>query len=285
MSDLRTVPPISEEFVPGTFRWKWYDRVKQHVARTHVLLIAEHGVGKTYTLRSIAAERGRPFWYVSASFGLERASLEGQYLPVYHDGHIGLEPMDGIVASAAAAGGDLMIDEFFRLPQDTQSNLFACMDAHRSSMSIAYRGGNIQVPESFRVIGATNPPSPMYPEVEIADRALLSRFGAVIRLPYPDGKELARYLKAVEFPRDRVVQTIHFAVRVKASFDKGDLDNFVSPRDLLFFGAALSAGMDHEQALEDTVVGKFHDRYHEAIRGFYRMQGKGAEGETMEEIK
>lgn len=273
-----------EEFLPGKFKWNWYDRVESHVKRTHTLLISEHGIGKTYTLRSIASTMKRPFYYVSASFGLERAALEGQYIPVYYDGHIGLEPMDGIVASAARneQGALLMIDEFFRLPGDIQSVLFAAMDAHRGDMTIAYRGETVRVPEGFRMVAATNPPSPMYPEVEIADRALLSRFGAVIRLQYPDGKELARYMSAIAFPRDRVVQTIHFAIRVKAAYDKGDLDNFVSPRDLLFFGQALSAGLDHVEALEDTVVGKFHDRYHEAIRGFYKMQGKGIEEGELE---
>src|SRR5439155_656704 len=101
----------------------------------------------------------------------------------------------------------------------------------------------------------------------IADRALLSRFGTVIRVKFPADRELARYMAHLNFPKQQLVQTINFTVKVRQAYEKGDLDNFLSPRDLGFFAGALNDGMAVADAFDDVIVGKFAERYEEAVRG------------------
>jgi len=268
-NEVRTVPPVPSEFAASKFRWNWHERVARGVRRGHTLVISDHGMGKTYTGRIIAGDTGLPMWYVSASYGLERSVLEGQYFPDTDQHGIRLVATDGIVSSAVLADGLLVIDEFFRLPGEVQSCLFAAMDAHRGDYTIAYRGATIRVGEHFRVLGFTNPPSPMYPEVEIADRALLSRFSTVINVPFPDGKEWARFMAHLKFPKEHLIRTINFLLRVRLAFQKGDIDNFVSPRDVVFFNDAITAGLSIDDAFADSIVGKFGARFEEAIRGFW----------------
>jgi len=298
MMDVRTVAPLSTEFKPSNFQWDWYSRFARSVKRSHTLLISDHGIGKTYAARTVAAELNVPVWYVSASHGLERSHLEGHYRPApageptkvqapddsWHVVQPGvqLEAWDGIVASAVQnkEGALLVIDEFFRLPGDVRSTLFAAMDTHGGDYTIAYRGHTFSVHPNFRVVGCTNPPSPLYPEVEVADRALLSRFGSVLRLPFPTDKEIARFMKHIGFPRDYVVRVVQFVRQIKQAYDKGDLDNFVSPRDVVFVAQALTAGLTLDESLEDSLYGKFSDRYREALSGLWASISKGATNAT-----
>jgi len=70
------------------------------------------------------------------------------------------------------------------------------------------------------------------------------------------------------------VQTINFTVKVRQAYEKGDLDNFLSPRDLGFFAGALNDSVPVADAFEDVIVGKFAERYEEAVRGFWKMHDR-----------
>ena len=277
-SSVIAVPPVPVDgFKPSKFRWSWYPRVLRSIKAGHTLIISDHGFGKTYTARIIAQELACPMYYVSAGYGLERSTFEGQFLPYQSEnGGVALQAVDGYVTAAILEsarnpnGALLVIDEFFRAPGETQSALMAAMDSHRGDYTITYRGETVTVGEKFRVLACTNDVSPMYPEVEVADRAVLSRFASVVRLKYPDAKELARFMAHAQFPERHVVPTIQFAMKVRAAFDKGELDNFISPRDLVFLGKALRSGVTVQEALEDTIFGKFARDKEEALLAFWK---------------
>lgn len=276
-SKVIAVPPVpTDGFKPSKFRWSWYPRVLRAIKAGHTLVISDHGLGKTYTGRIIAQELACPMYYVSAGYGLERSTFEGQFLPYQGEEGVALQAVDGYVTAAIIEstrnvnGALLVIDELFRAPGETQSALMAAMDSHRGDYTITYRGQTITVGEKFRVLAFTNDVSPMYPEVEVADRAVLSRFETVMRLKFPDAKELARFMAHVQFPEASVVKTIQFTMKVRDAFNKGELDNFISPRDLVFLGKALRSGTPPQEALEDTIFGKFAREKEEALLAFWK---------------
>ncbi len=312
--DVVTMPPSFDPargiFVPSDFEWEWTARLERAILRTHTLAIADHGIGKTITIFKLAKKHNARVWYFTASYGLERGVLEGQHFPKPNghpisvqdpDGHwhvisppVSLQAVDGFITSAIEAGrhGEkawLVVDEFFFLAKDVEPNLFAAMDTHQGIYSIAYRGGSVRVGPEFRVIGSTNAPSPMYPEAETSNRALLSRFGAIILIPFPSKTELGRYLGflARGLPKelqkvigDNAPRLVRFCLQVRQAQEKGELDNFVSPRDLTHFVNAVSAvgipksGNEQsviEEALDETVFPKFAPRYIPGVKDFWKL--------------
>lgn len=252
--DVYLTPPV--EVPPlGGWRWAWEREAEDALRVTHVLLIGGYGLGKSVFAARSARTAGRPVYMVSCSYGVERDTLEGAYRPRPGESGVNLIAVDGIVTSALATGGYLLIEEISRLPGDLVGRLLAALNTHRGTFDVSYRGGSVTVHPEFRCIATANPPTRDY-RTDRLDSALLSRF-AVVEVSFPKIDELLGFLGHIGLPVEYRESLANFARDVHKKYTSGELDHYVSPREMVQFARLLAAGVPERRAFELAISSKF----------------------------
>lgn len=263
--EVSTIPPITRPVDLGTFRWGFEANADALLsAGKHVLLLGGHGLGKSLFARRWAVEHSRPVWIVTASAGVERDTLEGQYLPTVNGHGVSIRAVDGILTSAIREGGLLMLEEGTGMMPDIQLRFLSALNSHVGEFDVSYRGAAVPVHPEFVCIMTGNPPGKNYRGTDRLNSALLSRF-AVVEIPFPTLEETLAYLSAIGSPEELREPLARLAVQVWQTFDKGQVNNYVSPRELSLYLGALRSRVPDDIAFRSCILNKFDATQRPAI--------------------
>ena len=147
---------------------------------------------------------------------------------------------------------------------DIQLRFLSALNSHVGEFDVSYRGAAIPVHPDFVCIMTGNPPGKNYRGTDRLNSALLSRF-AIVELPFPTLEEMLGYLVAIGSPEELREPLAHLAVQVWQAFDKGQVSNYVSPRELSLYLGALSSKVPDEVAFRSCVLNKFESAQRVAI--------------------
>jgi midasin len=142
-----------------------------------VLLIGETGVGKTTMIRELAKERKKELVRVNLNGQTGVEELVGKWLidkgkTVWHD---------GVMVTAMKRGDWIVFDEINAALPEVLFTLNSLLDDDRKIMMAEKNGEVVRPADEFRFFATMNP-SDEYAGTKELNKALLSRFGAVLRV-------------------------------------------------------------------------------------------------------
>ena len=247
---------VSEKGLPewyklSKFGKQVFDELKLCIEdRIPILLNGGTGMGKTEAIRAIAKSIGQEEIGFNCYTGMDVGQLIGMWRPMT-DGS--LEWEDGAVTKAVRTGKILRIDEFSRCPVDIKSRLFGVMDSNNREWVVYEHTEDeaVQVHDDFVVVASANPTGDGYIGTMREDRAMLSRFGAIIDIYEPMADE-RHALNCTLNDRDKVERMLRFADMLRA-----EKATYISTRDLHFLALAMKRGVDIQRAIKMTIAPKY----------------------------
>ncbi len=237
-----------------------------------VLIIGETGVGKTSMIREMAKEANMVFrrLNLNGSTGVEEfigkvnleATPEGGTKTTWHD---------GVLIEAMKKGEWLLVDEINAALPEILFVLQSLLDDDRYVVLADKNGEIIRPHKDFRFFAAMNPPAE-YAGTKKLNKALLSRFGVVLKIESPDLALMQKIVASHVALAPELNESIcKIADHVNKSHTEGNTDFYCSIRDLISFAKLLKAGSSPETAFTLSVLNKSEPYEEEAIRAIASM--------------
>jgi len=239
-------------FIPPLLPYKDHGKLLETIAyavseNLPVLLIGETGVGKTSAVRHLASRTHNSLRRVNANGSMTAEDFVGQLLV----DEKGTYWKDGVLVEAMRNGYWLVIDEINACSAEILFVLHSLLDDDRYIVLTDHPQREIVRPHpNFRIFATMNPPE-RYAGTKEMNKALLSRFPLTMNVPIPP--------PAVEFgmlsnadgllTADGVKKLRNFVDELRASYDKEEMEVFVSPRDV----ASIVRIASHTESLSEAV--------------------------------
>lgn len=222
-------------FIPKSMTYKEHGQILETVAFAikedlPVLLIGETGVGKTSAIRHIASKTNNSLRRVNVNGSMTAEDFVGQLLV----NEKGTFWKDGVLTEAMRKGYWIVIDEINGASAEILFVLHSLLDDDKYIVLTDHPEREI-VPahKNFRIFATMNPPE-RYAGTKELNKALLSRFALTITVPIPPSLvEYGTISNADKIlPEQELKSFKAFVTEMRASYDKEDLDVFISPRDI-----------------------------------------------------
>ncbi len=222
-------------FVPQTMPYKDHGKILETLAyavegNIPVLLIGETGVGKTSAIRYLASKTGNSLRRVNANGSMTAEDFVGQLLVDER----GTYWKDGVLVEAMRHGYWVVIDEINACSAEILFVLHSLLDDDRYIVLTDHPEREIVRPHpNFRIFATMNPPE-RYAGTKEINKALLSRFTITLNVPIPPPSiEYSTLSHADSLLTESGVSKLkNFVEELRASYDKEELEVFVSPRDV-----------------------------------------------------
>lgn len=230
--------PICETvtpFIPSVIPYKEHGKTLETVAfaireSLPVLLIGETGVGKTSAVRHIAATTKNSLRRVNVNGSMTAEDFVGQLLV---DG-TGTYWKDGVLTEAMREGYWIVIDEINAASAEILFVLHSLLDDDRYIVLTDSPSREIvRAHPNFRIFATMNPPE-RYAGTKELNKALLSRFALTLTVPIPPPSIEYGILSGADAVLDEHDRTTlrSFVAELRGSYQREELDVFVSPRDI-----------------------------------------------------
>jgi len=221
-------------------------------ANMPVLLVGETGTGKTTIIREVAKKNKKELIRVNLNGQTGIEELVGKWLiekgkTVWND---------GIMIKAMKEGQWIVFDEINAALPEVLFTLNSLLDDDRKVVMIEKQGEVIRPKESFRFFATMNP-SDEYTGTKEMNKALLSRFGAVLNVE-PLEEDQERDILINEFKaKDEYARILaRISILLRDAKKKEEIFFFCSTRDLINTTTLMNMGIDLDVAILNGIVNK-----------------------------
>lgn len=230
------------------------------------LLIGETGTGKTSSIRELAKEQGAVFRRLNLNGNTGVEEFVGKITLRAEGGGTKTVWQDGILIDAMRKGHWLLVDEINAALPEVLFVLQSLLDDDRYVVLADNDGEVVRPHKDFRFFGAMNPPAD-YAGTKKLNRALLSRFGVVLKFPEPDATLFRHILSAhnVGISEEHSELVSRMAEHINNSKREGAIDFYCSSRDLISLATLLGQGSELDTAFILSVLNKVDDTEVQAV--------------------
>lgn len=244
-------------FVPKEMSYEEHGKILETIAfaikeNLPVLLIGETGVGKTSAIRHIAAKTNTSLRRVNVNGSMTAEDFVGQLLV----NEKGTFWKDGVLTEAMRNGYWIVIDEINAASAEILFVLHSLLDDDRYIVLTDHPEREIvRAHPGFRIFATMNPPE-RYAGTKELNKALLSRFALTLTVPIPPPSvEYGTISGANSALKEKESSALSaFVQELRASYQKEELDVFVSPRDIAHLIRVLEFTGSLVKAVELTIA-------------------------------
>ena len=216
------------------------------------LLIGETGVGKTSAVRHLAALTNSPLRRVNMNGSMTAEDFLGQML--IKDGTTYWK--DGVLTECVRNGYWLIVDEINAAGPEILFALHSLLDDDRYVVLTDSPSKEVVRPhENFRIFATMNPQE-RYAGTQELNRAFAGRWPVKCEVDIPSADiEYGMLSGASEIlPADTLTQFKSYVTELRKSYQKEELDVFVSPRDVASIVDMYQFTKDMLQAIAYTIL-------------------------------
>jgi MoxR-like ATPase len=217
-----------------------------------VLLIGETGTGKTTIIRELGKEHGKEVLRISLNGTTGIDEILGKWLA--KNGQTVWQ--DGVLIQAMKLGNWIVFDEINAALPEILFALHSLLDDDRHVILSEKDGEIVRPNEEFRFFATMNPPED-YAGTKDLNKALLSRFAAVMEVPVlgeADEVSVLSEIHGIQEPIAMQLVTIGNMLRNKKKSD--EIFYFCSTRDLVSAGKLVGKGLAISNAVQASILGK-----------------------------
>ena len=218
------------------------------------LLIGETGTGKTSLVSAIAKKQGKELIRVSVNGSTGVEEIIGKYLA--KNGSTVWQ--DGILIRAMRHGHWVIFDEINAALPEILFTLHQLLD-HERKVTISEKDGEVVKPhKDFRFFSNMNPPEE-YAGTKELNRALLSRFDAVLNIEVvPEVLEMMTLVMHSGISEDTAYRLVSVANTLRKLKKEDKIFYYCSTRDLVQAGKLINGGLDIRVAVDHTIGNKMN---------------------------
>jgi len=226
-----------------------------------VLLVGETGTGKTTLVREVAKEQGKTLIRVSVNGSMGVEEILGKWL--VNKGTTVWQ--DGILTMAARAGHWVVMDEINAALPEILFTLHSLLDDDRKII-LAEKDNEVVVPHNqFRFFATMNPPEE-YAGTKDMNKALMSRFTAVLNIDVLNDTEEMQLLMKKGADKDVAYKLVSLGKRLRTRKFKDEIFYFCSTRDLVQVVQLVTGGLDIKDAVIGAVINKMSRKEYELTK-------------------
>lgn len=253
---LEIVPEAGNPYVPTLMSYRDNGGIMKKLAyavknNMPVLLIGETGVGKTSAIRNLAANLNQPLRRVNVNGSMTAEDFVGQLLA--KDGATYWK--DGVLTEAMREGWWIVIDEINAASPEILFVLHSLMDDDHYIVLTEHPNREMVRPHpNFRLFATMNPPE-RYAGTKELNKALLSRFPMTLTVETPPPSiEYGSLSHAKSLGDTAASQIADFNSKLRAAYNKEEIEVFVSPRDTANIVKLYDLTKDLTEAVRITVM-------------------------------
>ncbi len=268
--------PINEksDFVPKSLPYKDSNHLLEKVSvaiekNIPVLLIGETGTGKTSLVRYLANQTNNGFRRVNHNGATTTDDILGKIL-INKEGTYWV---DGVLIESMRKGLWYLADEVNVASPEINFIYHSLLDDDRCIILTENKGEIIIPHPNFRFFGAMNPPT-NYAGTKELNKALLSRF-LVVKTDFPTPKVEEKILvERTGIKLNIASRMIKFAVDVRSTQKKGNIEFVLSTRELLFWAMLYNLYQKYTSSAEMSLLNKVGEDDFEVIKDLLSLHFK-----------
>lgn len=232
-----------------------------------VLLIGETGLGKTTIIREMANENGKNLVRVSLNGSTSIEEILGKWLA--KEGTTFWQ--DGVLIEAMKKGDWIVFDEINAALPEVLFVLHSLLDDDRK-VTIIEKNNEVEVPHpDFRFFATMNP-TEEYAGTKEVNKALMSRFTAVINIEVPSAEVEVNIMKDKGIDSVVATQLVELAGKLRKKKADDEIYYFCSTRDLIHAGTLIGQGIPFEDATFSSIFGKMSKQERDFLGGLVKFK-------------
>jgi cobaltochelatase CobS len=224
------------------------------------LLVGETGTGKTTIIRELAKEQDKMLIRISVNGSMGVEEILGKWL--VNKGTTVWQ--DGILTMALRAGHWVVMDEINAALPEILFVLHSLLDDDRKVI-LPEKDNEVVIPHSDFRFFATMNPSEEYAGTKDMNKALVSRFTAVIQVETLRNADEMKLLQIKGGEKDICFKLVKLADKLRKYKNKDQIFYFCSTRDLVQTVELMTHGLALADALLGAVVNKMSPKEYEIV--------------------
>lgn len=232
-----------------------------------VLLIGETGTGKTTLVQETAAKQKKELRKINLNGSTSIDEFVGRWL--VKDGKTYWQ--DGILTDAMKKGHWLLIDEINAALPEILFVLHSLLDDNRHIVLVEKDAEVVRCHKDFRVFGTMNP-ADEYAGVKELNKALLNRFGVVIRLQPMGLEESCQIItERTGIKNEDAVKIAGTLIALREAKASSKIFSTFSIRDGMHWAKIFLDTNDHQTGFTHAILHKAHTSEEAAIKEVYQQ--------------